>query len=193
MKKGKGFVLLETIVVISILCITLVILYTGYTDVTRSIKNNLNFDNTEYLYKTVILKSYLENDIDESWIKGNNYYVYPFFYDNNIYEKNANNNYSSVYLESNLEDDDKSKYMDLFKKLHVKAVYITTWDIKKEITDNTVRGQLNPTVISYVHTLNEKSKKDGFRLIVMYDNENNLNSGSLEVASIEFRTNVYNY
>ena len=182
----KGFVLLETIVIISVLCITLTMLYTGYSNVIRSVKTNFRHDSTEYLYKTAIIGNFMEEDIDEAWIKGENYYVYPFYLKNDINKNTFNTDEN--YIESRIENE--SKYNNIFNEMKVQAVYITVWNTKKKLVDSNTRNNFPPTVLTYINSINAKSKEDSFRLIIMYDDENNSNKKQYQVASIEFKPKI---
>jgi len=61
-KKSKGFVLMEAIVVISVLCVILVILYGAYSKLLIDVKKKSLYDNTEYIYKTSVIRKYFEED-----------------------------------------------------------------------------------------------------------------------------------
>ena len=56
--KNKGFVLVETIVVILVLCVLLIMLYGGYMNVISAVQRKSYYDNTEYIYKTNSIISY---------------------------------------------------------------------------------------------------------------------------------------
>ena len=48
----KAFVLLETIVVITVLSVTLIVLYASYSKIISDSRKKMFYDNTEYIYKT---------------------------------------------------------------------------------------------------------------------------------------------
>src|SRR5574344_337494 len=52
MRNNKGFVIFETIIVISILAISLITLYSSYSLILTKTTTKSNYDNTEYIYKT---------------------------------------------------------------------------------------------------------------------------------------------
>ena len=60
--KKNGFVLVETIVVILVLCVLLIMLYGGYMNVISAVQRKSYYDNTEYIYKTNLVKEYLETN-----------------------------------------------------------------------------------------------------------------------------------
>ena len=61
----KAFVLMETIVVIFVLCVILVMLYASYSNLLISVQNKSLYDNTEYIYKTQLVREYLEEKNEE--------------------------------------------------------------------------------------------------------------------------------
>lgn len=63
MRKKNGFVFMETIVVVSILSLTLVILFASYSYILRKSRERNTFDTTEMIYKTY----YIKKIIDTNW------------------------------------------------------------------------------------------------------------------------------
>lgn len=63
MRKKNGFVFMETIIVVSILSLTLVILFSSYSYILRKSRERNTFDTTEMIYKTY----YIKNIIDTKW------------------------------------------------------------------------------------------------------------------------------
>lgn len=63
MRKKNGFVFMETIIVVSILSLTLVILFASYSYILRKSRERNTFDTTEMIYKTY----YIKNIIDTKW------------------------------------------------------------------------------------------------------------------------------
>jgi len=59
MKNIKGFVMIETIIVITILTVGLISLYSSYSVILSKSKVKNNYDNIEYLYKTYFIGNYL--------------------------------------------------------------------------------------------------------------------------------------
>lgn len=106
----KGFVLMETIVVISVLCVILVILYASYNKVLTSVSHQSLYNNTEYIYKSNVVRQYLESKINITEFMGSNYL--------------------KVYCSDNLElynncTDGVIDGSDIFKFLKVKSIYFT--------------------------------------------------------------------
>lgn len=59
MKKNSGFVMIETIVVITILSVGLISLYASYSLILGSAVRKSNYDNVSYVYKTYYVGKYL--------------------------------------------------------------------------------------------------------------------------------------
>lgn len=60
MRKQNGFVFMETIVVVSVLTITLLILFTSYSTILRKAKERNTYDTIDTVYKTYYVKDALE-------------------------------------------------------------------------------------------------------------------------------------
>lgn len=65
MRKQNGFVFMETIVVVSVLSLTLLILFASYSFILRKSRERNTFDTTEMIYKTYHVKDVINsfNDI----------------------------------------------------------------------------------------------------------------------------------
>ena len=58
----QGFALLETMIVVTVLSVSLLMLYGTFTDMVNNNKNNILYDNVSNIYKTYFVKEYLELD-----------------------------------------------------------------------------------------------------------------------------------
>lgn len=63
MKKSNGFVFMETIVVISVLSITLLLLFSSYSYILRKSRSKNTFDTTENIYKTYYFHQVLNSSV----------------------------------------------------------------------------------------------------------------------------------
>ncbi|MDD2409226.1 MAG: prepilin-type N-terminal cleavage/methylation domain-containing protein [Bacilli bacterium] len=59
MKNTKGFVMIETIIVITILMVGLISLYSSYSVIISRLQVKNNYDNVEYIYKAYFVGDYL--------------------------------------------------------------------------------------------------------------------------------------
>ncbi len=166
MKKKRAFVLMETIVVITVLCVILVVLYASYNSLLVSVKKKSNFDNTEYIYKTSVVRKYLEPKIDVASL-----------FDGKVY---------GVYCSNNLSQyksciDVNTEGYELFRFLNVQAIYITQWDADSVAIGN--YSELEATTQSYIRHLDIGEMPNlVYRLVVMYETDRE----HYEYASLRF-------
>ena len=104
----KGFVLIETIVVILVLCVLLIMLYGGYMNVITSVQKKSHYDNTEYIYKTTLVKDYL-------------------------LEINTNIETETIITICQGKDRCLERFTDnymkeLINQMHINSIYITNWN-----------------------------------------------------------------
>lgn len=179
----KGFVLMETIVVISVLCVILVLLYSSYSNILLKVKRKELYDNTEYIYKAGLVRNYLEGALT------------TLDYQSNVtmYCKNSEDISSDKWCYDEAITDDKKN--ELFKSLGVESVYITIWNVN-EISAADL-STFEATTQNYIKWLNS-TDEDGYRIIIMFKNENELKSigkedtdkDIFEYASLRFGSRV---
>lgn len=171
--KKRGFVLMETIVVITVLCVILVMIYASYSQLLTNVKKKSNYDNTEYIFKTNLVKNYLEKTLEPSKYNESSYLIYcSKITDKKCYNESIINNFEN----------------DLYQTLGVEAIYITLWDVTKinakELTS------FEPTTQNYIKMMNPKVDEEdegAYRIIVMFNNENNdTNLKIYEYATLRF-------
>lgn len=175
----KGFMLLETIVVIAVLCTILMALYIAYNNTINSVKSQLRYDNTEYVYKTYILSEFLgEKIINEgSYTCANCESIYTFC--NDVVKK------CSDLPDSN---DDERYLNQLIARMKVKAIYITQWDTTNFINNSQIMNIFEITTQRYIRALNPVKKDNKtYRIIVMFEDEND---GTIEYSSLEFKSKI---
>lgn len=62
----KGFVLMETIVVIVVISVALLTIFASYSKILTKVKIENKYDTSEYIYMTKYVRDYLKGEIDES-------------------------------------------------------------------------------------------------------------------------------
>lgn len=150
----KGFVLVETIAVITVLCIILVLLYASYSNLIKSVEEKSLYDNTEYIYKTAIVRDYILEHKDGPLS----------LTDSIIYCRNNSSN--ECYNETCATDN-----CNFFRFLKVQAVYITPWETSG-ITG--AISHIEATTQKYIRYIDAKNMPTyNNRIIVMYIDENN--------------------
>lgn len=178
----KGFLLLETIVVIAVLCTVLITLYVGYNNTTNAVKAVLNYDNTEYLYKTYVLSKFLgEKIINEgSYACSNCESIHIFCSDKGSVTKCSN-----MYGATN--SDDEQFLQNMINSMHVKAIYITPWDTTNLINRAEIMNMFEATTGRYIKSLNPDKRTGVYRIIVMFEDSNSSNA---QYASLEFASAI---
>ncbi len=152
--RKKAFVLLETMIVISVLCIVLIVLYASYSKILINVKNRSLFDNTEYIFKTTLIRRHLESTLEESLYNTVDLYSYC---------SNILDTVNDCYTTSGDTFEE-----ELFRRLQVEAIYITNWN---DISTSSLH-KLEATTQNYIKSLDVKDE-EAFRIIVMYQSENN--------------------
>lgn len=170
----KGFVLMETIVVISVLCVILIILYASYSKILIGVQKKSLYDNTEYLYKTSIVRDYLEDVISNDSYHSDQIYMYcrNTISASKCYDESITNNFKN----------------DLFKMMGVESVYITIWNAN-EIDPNELT-RFEATTQNYIKTM-DPTDESGYRIIVMFKDQNNETDKDIyQYASLRFKDRV---
>ena len=86
--KNKGFVLMETIVVIVVISIALLTIFSSYNKILSKVKSENKYDTTEYIYMT----SYIKNILDDCITNANDIYVVS----NTVITEHYSNNSCSI-------------------------------------------------------------------------------------------------
>lgn len=157
----KGFVLVETIAVITVLCVIMIMLFASFNGIINNIDKEELYDNTEYIYRTNIIRKYITKNTNN-----------PVLFDNIKYCQNSSTNkchYNGCSTEQ----------CELFSFLDVESVYITDWNpIGLTKVKNTTNIEV--TTLRYIKQLdpeaNENSPK---RIIVMYKDVDNNNGETI--------------
>lgn len=169
----KGFVLLETIAVLSIICVTLITLYGGYVRIIKNVKLQNYYDNTEYIYKAKTVGDFIANVVIEKQIASDDLFIYC---NTAVYQTEENPNPTLVTCDNSGLD-----YNGLLKEMRVAGVYITKWNTRDIDTMSLL--QVEPTTQKYIRHINDK-KGSGYRIVVMF--KDRLDSSKYQYASIRY-------
>lgn len=171
MKNKKGFVFIETIVVIVVLLTSLLYLYSTFIALSQSEKRRLLYDDVSYLYRTYFVKKYLTSQridriigtLSDENSSDNANYLISFgcgsrdMFDH--YEKEGS------FCEINSQD------------LHVSSFYLTYFDLSvlQNCTNQNeglcaTYSRVSEELGAYLRTLGG-SGEDGYRLIVEYQED----------------------
>ena len=171
MKRNGGFVLMETIVVISVLCVVLLVLYGAYSKMLLDVSSRSLHDNTEYIYKSEVLRDYLEDKIDIVDFMGTNFV--------SAYCSDQLSQFTSCTKETSLDGN------DLFEFMGVKGIYFILWDKNTYTTGR--YAELEPTTQQYINTIDAAIPSEAYRMmVVMYASENNYVEDEYEYAYLRF-------
>ncbi len=161
---------METIIVISVLCVILVVLYGAYFSLISKVQKKNLYDNTEYVYKASVIRDYLEDKIDPSDYEGGNSYTYC---------SNLMTEYSKCF-----NDDGNNQSQEILKQLDVYAIYITPWEGPNlEIENN---NTFEATTLKYIKSLDPKPEDGAYRIIVMFKSENDQIYETLEKENYQY-------
>lgn len=134
--KNKGFVLMETIIVIVVISVALLTIFSSYNKILRKTKSENKYDTSEYIYMTDFVKKHLSADICKGEISvfsmdstsgtPQNYYTKDYL--NNSCDFSSSNpfNIKGIYFLNsltNVQDEALEKFnanmIDYIRKLDV--------------------------------------------------------------------------
>lgn len=146
--KNKGFVFIETIIVVVILTTSLLAIYSTFSKMVQSQKSRIYYDDIVYIYRTGIIKNKLEKMF-------NNGLVY---------------NIDSPYIGSESSDFNE-QYLDLYN--HLYNDYEVEYFLLLEVSNNKVviNEILEDDMKTYLKTLSIKDSVENI-LVVKYENCN---------------------
>lgn len=175
MKKKKGFVFVETLVVTAILTVSLLALYATYSALIIKEKQRLTYNDSVYLYRTYYLGKFLQN--------------FNLF---TLKEAIKESGYASITPANTLlfpneqdgsENKNKALAETLYNRLHISAIFLTYKDLgylqKCENWEGDCKmfASIDHDIAEYIKTIGGKSKTlnevvaadlKEYRLIVKY-------------------------
>ena len=161
MKNKKGFVFIETLVVVAVLTVSLLMTYSTYNSAVIKEKSRIRYNDSAYMYRTYYLSQFFRNfrlDIVASNINDNN--VLSGF--------NCQNR--SIFVN---EEDNIALCEALIDNLHVNNIYLTYNDLGflQNCTSSSgkceVLVQVREDMANYLKTIGGNGKT-GYRIIVEY-------------------------
>lgn len=158
--KKKGFVMVETIVMVAFLSFALLVVYKAFTATMELEKTRSTHNNTNYLYRTYTMKR--------------------FFEDNGIsthFATTTSATYGFKEIDCNSSSITNGAYCTMLKGanvLDIKKMYI--FDVNSFAKFD--YDAIEPTVSEYIRTL--KNSTGGYRLVIWF-NDNNI--ASLKLGS----------
>jgi len=153
----KGFVLMETITVVTVLCFVLAMLFASFNVIISKLQKNNTYDNTEYIYKTYMIREELVSS--------------------NV---SVNERINIIKPQDDYLNDYQKK---LFEWLNVVEVYIILWD-PAGYKSGELNG-LKPTTQQYIRSLDPYEDAD-YRIVVMYEDVNSDKDSAYQYASLKW-------
>lgn len=187
MKQKNGFVFMETIVVISVLSITLVLLFGSYSYILRKSRSKNTFDTTESIYKTYYVKQLIDEYKKEHNRTGKGVEVYANDHLNPTGEC-TKQTYGSYY--SFICDLSASSYNGyLFQAKTAfevdKFYYLNPKQIVNSTSENEWLNKFDATTIDYIRSIS--ASFDSYILVVKY--KKYYSDGSYEVYHSSMEVN----
>ena len=181
----KGFVFVETIIVIGVLMTVLLMLFSSFISILSQEKRATTFDDVTYLYRTFYIEDFLVSLNLDKYINvhletPNSLNIKPLItvidcHDNLLYNLRNENNIEDV------NERNKKEYCEAIidgGRMEIEHIYITRYNLKELVdctnNDNSVTcntneelRNLSANAISYLRSLSGDSPND-YRLIIEY-------------------------
>ena len=153
----KGFVFVETIIVIAIMLSSLMLIYSLYASSVSNENIRLRYDDTAKLYETFYLKKYLESfELDTLKARINAGEPYQMIY------RGQGSTFGSSY------GNEKNFFENLWMELHIENIFLFGSNISEIVEcnrDDTAMICSNTSLLNYLKTLDDE---DGYRLVIEY-------------------------
>ena len=176
MRSKNGFVFMETIVVIAVLCITLLLLFSSYSYILRKSRTKKTYDVTETIYKTYYFKQVLDS------VRGNLSLKNYIISNTNCQNVNGTNtNFICSIPSSNSSLYQTKIVFDIDKYYLINPKNILTASNSKTLLNN-----FDATTLDYIVNLGEGVDRDVLivKYKIVYDNgEYEVYHSSMEVNS----------
>ena len=171
-KNNKGFVFIETIIVITFLATSLIIIYKSFNNVLTNEKRRLYYDDPLYLYRTYYvldfleshnITSFIERELKENKVEENNKLMTEFVCRDSLVLQKM---------------EERAWCESLVSKFSIKHIYFSYYDTTPlaSCTDddglkcgmqNSLKG-VSLRALQYIRTLGGKNL-EGYRIIIEYE------------------------
>ena len=169
---NKGFMFIETIVMVVILSVGLLVLYSAFNNSMSQEKRKLAYDDTPYIYKTYYLAKFLQdntsiNNVD-SILGEDNYAILG--------------EYNSIF--QNVDNDVVSKFLSIKEDYHMNNILLISSDLIKNNSNNFLTNTefqfLQNNFKYYIMSLNKKNPNIEKYFIVVEFGEKVTSDGNVE-------------
>lgn len=188
--KKKGFVFVETIIVVSVLTVALLMIYVSLSSVITNEKRRATYDDAGFIYRTYYIENFLvslniEDYINKYLVDENRLIIEFSCNDLTLYDIKSTVNNKTVIS----TDLTKKKFCETIintNKLDIKHIYITKYNINDLKKYTTSDGKLNnnnaldairnvdSNFVYYLRTLSASTNtsfSNDYRIIVEYERE----------------------
>ena len=182
----KGFVFIETIITVVVLCASLIYLYSSYSSMINNEEARVYYDDVAHLYKAGYLRDYLLNNSEIETVKSialNDSYV-EFI--------------GSLYSGLILDDEQRTDFQYICNSFNVKQMLLISSDLISECDGHESSGicydsydKLSYNLRNYVKSLNDTSY-DYFLVVEFSEkiNDNNSNDNIGKITSCTEGTDI---
>ena len=140
---NRGFVFIETIVTVVILCASLIYLYSSYSSIINNEETRIYYDDPAYVYKASYLRDYLINNSNIETIKNDSQTFADFF------AHNIGPIYEGLFLGSTSDPD----FYRMWNNFHVRNMVLIPSDLITECDGNLsgeIEGKCEETYENYI-------------------------------------------
>lgn len=158
MKNKKGFVFIETIIMIVVLAVSLLAIYNAYSNSVSNEKKHLMYDDASYIYRTYYLLDYLLDNSNIMTVRNKSYNNYiKIGYDvNGLFSESAPDT-----------EKHKEELSFIFGDFHIGRVYIVTSDM---IKSTSAFNDLNDKkLVKYIKSIELPDADKHYYLVVEYN------------------------
>ncbi len=166
MKKKKGFVFVETLIVVAVLTASLLMLYSSYSGIIQKEKTRLKYNDSVYLYRTYYLEKFFKNFRVDLLMASLNK-------EEDTKPKSMITSFGcrgDIFLN---EEDNLGFCENLYQELHIHNLYFTYNDLS-ELQDCTDQKglcealvQVNSQAAEYLKTIGGNGQ-EGYRIIAEF-------------------------
>ena len=165
MRKQNGFVFMETIVVVSILSVTLMMLYGSYAFILKKSRERNAYDTTEMIYKRYNIKKMIDTEMKSNAAVKQYFQKHLTASVAETYPLCTNKTMSGVTL----YECDLTKTQDMYSAFKVykayKMYYLNPKQIMTSPDYKAILKQLDATTIDYIRSISDTDKN---LLVVKY-------------------------
>ena len=156
----KGFVFVETLIVVVVLSIALLMIYRSYSDAIHNEKKRLYYDDSAYLYRSFYIKNFLENNTQiDKILNTSDVFL-------NTYATVIGSSYSNMFNDTQINLGYKETLNNFYNNLNIKRIILIDGNMFLNCKNNTTemiclntKSTLDNNVNNYLKTLNLDGEK----------------------------------